>query len=60
MNYLNNTKNMLVILIVIGILTTAAIGMLLSVPSVLKSNTANFAGHTNNGTNSSNANITIG
>jgi competence protein ComGC len=60
MNYLNNTKNMLVILIVIGILTTAAIGMLLSVPSVLKSNTANIAGHTNNGTNSSDVNITMG
>ena len=60
MNYLNNTRNMLAILIVIGILTTATIGMLLSVPSVLKSNTANLAGHTNNSTNSSDVNITNG
>ncbi len=39
-------KIMIAILIVIGILTAAAIGMLISVPSVLKSNTANLAGHT--------------
>lgn len=38
-------KNMIAILIVISILTVAAIGMLISVPSVLKSNTPNLAGH---------------
>jgi flagellar basal body-associated protein FliL len=50
MNYMNDKKNMVVILIIIGILTAAAIGMLLAVPSVLKSNTANLDGHSNNDT----------
>jgi flagellar basal body-associated protein FliL len=50
MNYMNDKKNMVVILIIIGILTATAIGMLLAVPSVLKSNTANLAGHSNNDT----------
>ena len=55
MNHLNDKKNMIAILVVICVLTAAAIGMLLSVPSVLRSNTANLAGHTNNnGTNDSN------
>lgn len=39
---------MIAILVVIGVLTAAVLGMLLSVPSVLRSNTANLAGHTNN------------
>ena len=60
MNYLNDTRNMIVILIVIGILTGAAIGMLFAVPSVLKSNAANVGGHSNNGTNGSNAIIPRG
>ncbi len=55
MNYVNDKKNMVVILIIIGILTVAAIGMLLAVPSILKSNTANLAGHSNNDTNDRNA-----
>jgi hypothetical protein len=60
MNYLNDKKNMIAILVVIGVLTAAAIGMLLSVPSVLRSNTANLAGHANNGTNGSNVINPIG
>jgi hypothetical protein len=60
MNYLNDKKNMIAILVVIGVLTAAAMGMLLSVPSVLRSNAANLAGHTNNGTNDSNVINPIG
>jgi hypothetical protein len=60
MDYLNDKKNMIAILVVIGVLTAAAIGMLISVPSVLRSNTANLAGHTNNGTNGSNVINPIG
>jgi hypothetical protein len=37
MNYLNDKKNMIAILVVIGVLTAAAMGMLLSVPGVLRS-----------------------
>jgi len=47
---MNDKKNVVVILIIIGILTAATIGMLLAVPSVLKSNTANLAGHSNDDT----------
>jgi hypothetical protein len=36
MAYLDNTTNMIVMLIVVGILAAAAMGMLLAVPSVLK------------------------
>ncbi len=42
---------MIVMLIVVGILAAAAIGMLFAVPTVLKSNAANLAGHNNNNTN---------
>jgi competence protein ComGC len=47
MNYLDDRKNMIVMLIVVGILAAAAIVMLLSVPNVLKSNAANLEGHNN-------------
>ena len=60
MNYLDDKKNMMAILVVIGVLTAAAIGMLLSVPSVLRSNAANLAGHTNNSTYDSNVINPIG
>ena len=43
-NDLNNRTNMIVMLMVVGILTAAAIGMLLAVPSVLRSNTPNIIG----------------
>jgi Ca2+-binding RTX toxin-like protein len=43
-NNLNNRTNIIVMLIVVGILTAAAIGMLLSVPSVLRSNTPSIIG----------------
>jgi hypothetical protein len=43
-NYLDDKRNMIVMLIVIGILTAAAIVMLLSVPTVLRSNTPKKAG----------------
>jgi Ca2+-binding RTX toxin-like protein len=43
-NYLHDKRNMMAMLIVIGILTAAAILMLLSVPSVLRSNTPNIIG----------------
>ena len=42
---------MIVMLIVIGILAAAAIGMLLVTPIVLKSIAANLAGQSNNDTN---------
>ncbi len=45
MNHLQDTKNMVVILIVMGILTAAALTMLFAVPGVLKSNTPNPAGY---------------
>jgi hypothetical protein len=57
MNYLDDTRNMIVILIVIGVLAVAAIGMLLSVPGVLKSNAANLAGNNNNNNNGSNSSV---
>jgi hypothetical protein len=47
MNYLDDTKNMIVMLIVVGMLAVAAIVTLLSVPNILKSNAANLAGHNN-------------
>jgi hypothetical protein len=43
-NYLDDKRNRIVMLIVIGILTTAAIVMLLSVPTVLRSNIPNVIG----------------
>ncbi len=43
-NYLNDKRNMIVMLIVICILAAAAIVMLLSVPTVLRSNTPNIIG----------------
>ena len=43
-NYLDDKRNMIMMLIVVGILTAAAIVMLLSVPSVLRSNTPNIIG----------------
>ena len=39
---------MIVMLIVVGILSAAVIAMLLSVPSILKSNEANIKGNNNN------------
>jgi competence protein ComGC len=44
---------MIVMLIVVGILSAAVIAMLLSVPSILKSNEANIKGNNNNKTNGS-------
>jgi Ca2+-binding RTX toxin-like protein len=44
MNDLNDRTNMIVMLIVVGTLTAAAIAMLLSVPSILRSNTPNIIG----------------
>ena len=46
-NYLDDKRNMIVMLIVIGLLAATAIVMLLSVPNILKSNAANLAGHNN-------------
>ena len=43
-NYLNDKRNMIGMSIVLGILITAATVMLLSVPSVLRSNTPNIIG----------------
>jgi Ca2+-binding RTX toxin-like protein len=43
-NYLDDKRNMIIMLIVVAILTAAAIVMLLSVPSVLRSNTPNIIG----------------
>jgi Ca2+-binding RTX toxin-like protein len=43
-NYLDDKRNMIIMLIVVGILTAAAIVMLLSVPSVLRSNTPTIIG----------------
>jgi Ca2+-binding RTX toxin-like protein len=43
-NYLDDKRNIIMMLIVVGILTAAAIVMLLSVPSVLRSNTPNIIG----------------
>jgi len=53
MNDLNERTNMIVMLIVVGILSAAVIAMLLSVPSVLKSNEANISGNNNNNNGSS-------
>lgn len=39
---------MIVMLIVIGVLAAAAIGMLLAIPTVLKSNAENLAGNNTN------------
>jgi hypothetical protein len=47
MNHLNDTRNMIVMLIVPGIITAAAIVTLIAVPSILKSN-ADLAGQSNN------------
>lgn len=47
MNDLNERANMMVMLIVVGILLAAAIAVLLSVPSMLKSNEANVRGNKN-------------
>jgi len=63
MNHLNERTNMIVMLIVVGILSAAVIAMLLSVPSVLKSNEANISGNNNNGSStgsSSSVNIPPG
>lgn len=54
MNDLNDRRNMIVMLIVIGILSAVVIGMLLSVPSVLKSKAANLQENTNNSNNNTN------
>jgi Ca2+-binding RTX toxin-like protein len=43
-NYLDNKRNRIVMLIVICVLVAAAIVMLLSVPSALRSNTPNVIG----------------
>lgn len=51
MNDLNDRTNMIVMLIVVGILSAAVIVMLLSVPSVLKSNAANIRGNNNSNIN---------
>ena len=53
MNHLNERTNMIVMLIVVGILSAAVIAMLLSVPSVLKSNEANIKGNNNSNSNGS-------
>jgi ABC-type phosphate transport system permease subunit len=47
MNDLNERTNMMVMLIVVGTLLAAAIAVLLSVPSTLKSNEANVRGNNN-------------
>ena len=52
-NYLDDKRNMIVMLIVIGLLAATAIVMLLSVPNILKSNAANLAGHNNTSEGSS-------
>jgi competence protein ComGC len=49
---------MIVMLIVVGILSAAVIVMMLSVPSILKSNEANIKGN-NNKTNGSSSSVTI-
>lgn len=43
-NYLDDKRNMIVMLIVICILTAAAMVMLLSVPTILRSNMSNVTG----------------
>jgi hypothetical protein len=43
-NYLHDKRNMIVMLIVIAILSASAIVMLLSVPSVIRSNAPNVIG----------------
>jgi hypothetical protein len=58
-NDLNDTRKMTVMLIVIGILAVAAMGMLLAVPTVLKSNTANLTGHNNNANGGSSSGMLI-
>jgi type II secretory pathway pseudopilin PulG len=47
MDDLNERTNMMVMLVVVGILLAAAIAVLLSVPSMLKSNEANVRGNNN-------------
>jgi competence protein ComGC len=59
MNYLHERTNMIVMLIVVGILSAAVIAMLLSVPTVLKSNEANIKGNNNNKTNSSTSSSSV-
>jgi hypothetical protein len=41
---MNDTTNMIAVLIVVGILVAAVIGMLLAAPSVLRSNTPDVIG----------------
>jgi competence protein ComGC len=58
MNDLDERTNRIVMLIVVGILSAAVIVMMLSVPSILKSNEANIKGN-NNKTNGSSSSVTI-
>jgi competence protein ComGC len=50
---------MIVMLIVVGILSAAVIAMLLSVPSILKSNEANIKGNNNNNKTNGSSNIQV-
>lgn len=50
---------MIVMLIVVGILSAAVIAMLLSVPSILKSNEANIKGNNNKTNGSSSSSIQV-
>ena len=43
-NYLDDKRNMLVMLVVVGLLAATAIGMLLATPIVVRSNTPNVIG----------------
>jgi anti-anti-sigma regulatory factor len=58
MNYLDDTTNMIVMLTVVAILSTAIIGMLFAGPSILKSNAVNLTEQSNNANGSGNV-ITI-
>jgi hypothetical protein len=59
MNDVNERTNMIVILILVDILSAAVIAMLLSVPSVLKSNEANIKGNNTNGSSTSSRSSTF-
>ena len=50
---------MIVMLIVVGILSAAVIAMLLSVPSILKSNEANIKVNNNNNKTNGSSNIQV-
>lgn len=50
---------MIVMLIVVGILSAAVIAMLLSVPSILKSNEANIKGNNNNNKTNGSSSIQV-